>query len=233
MYWHPYERERDTDPTFGIIGAERLTALDIVKLELARAKGALEFLKAKVGNDRMRELLADEIRQSADRTAAWVRASDGAWRSGVLELVVPGPSAKAFHGFFMTMMKEDRQGELRAAHPDHFMNVPMGQRAEVIENVGEDDIPWFIHLEFTQDPARFPTTWDDSYPERLGALIRNMDGVLIGSAMHEMKDAEDGTHIRLTITLPQAAPEALLRGHLEHFAVEFSTWTRHARSQAS
>ena len=71
MYWHPYERERDADPTFGMIGTERLTALDIVKLELARAKGALEFLKAKVGNDRMRELLADEIRVSADRTAAW------------------------------------------------------------------------------------------------------------------------------------------------------------------
>lgn len=233
MYWHPYERERDTDPTFGIIGAERLSALDIVKLELARAKGALEFLKAKVGNDRMRALLADEIRQSADRTAEWVRASNGAWRSGVLELVVPGPSAKAFHGFFMAMMKEDRQSELRAAHPDHFMNVPLGQRAEVIENVGEDDIPWFIHLEFTQDAAKFSTSWDDSYPERLGAIIRNVDGVLIGSAMHEMKDAADGTHIRLTITLPQAAPEGLVRGHLEHFAVEFSTWTRHARSQAS
>ena len=51
--------------------------------------------------------------------------------------------------------------------------------------------------------------------------------------MHEMKDGEDGTHIRLTITLPQSAPENLVRGHLEHFAVEFSNWTRHARAQAA
>lgn len=229
MYWQPYEKERDSDTTFGLIGDDRLDAIDIVKLELARAKGALEFIKAKIGNERMRELLDDEVRLSADRTAEWARQSGGAWRSGVLELVVPGPSAKAFHGFFMTMMKENRQDELRAAHPDHFMNVPLPGRAEVIENVGEDDIPWFIHLEFTDDPAKFPTTWDDSYPERLGAIIRNVDGVLIGSAMHEMKDADDGTHIRLTITLPEAAPEALVRGHLEHFAVEFGTWTRHAR----
>ena len=71
---------------------------------------------------------------------------------------------------------------------------------------------------------------DDSYPERLGAIIRNLDDVIIGSAMHEMKDAADGTHIRLTITLPEAAPEPLVRGHLEHFAVEFGNWTRHARA---
>lgn len=230
MYWQPYERERDSDPTFALIGADRLTAADIAKLELTRAKGALAFLKVKIGNDGMRELLAKEIRQSADRTTAWVDASDTKWRSGVLELVVPGPSAKAFHGFFMHLMKDDMQMELRAAHPDHFMNVPLGPRAEVIENVGEDDIPWFIGLEFTQDGARFPTAWDDSYPERLGAIIRNLDDVIIGSAMHEMKDAEDGTHIRLTISLPQAAPEHLVRGHLEHFAVEFSNWTRHARA---
>lgn len=230
MYWQPYERERDGDTTVGIIGTDRLDALDIAKLELTRAKGALAFLKAKIENDGMRSLLADEVRESADRTKAWVDASGGDWRSGSLELIVPGPSAKAFHGFFMHLMRDDMQMELRAAHPDHFMNVPLGPRAEVIENVGEDDIPWFIGLEFTQDASRFPTTWDESYPERLGAIIRNVDGLVIGSAMHEMKDEADGTHILLTITLPSAAPERLVRGHLEHFAVEFSTWTRHARA---
>lgn len=40
-----------------------------------------------------------------------------------------------------------------------------------------------------------------------------------------------GATARLTITLPEATPESLIRGHLEHFAVEFSTWTRHARAQ--
>ena len=230
MYWQPYEQTRDTDPTFALIGEDRLDAAAIATLELTRAKGALAFLKAKIGNDGMRVLLADEMRQSADRTTGWVNASRGEWHSGALELVVPGPSAAAFHGFFMHLMRDDMQLELRAAHPDHFMNMPLGPRAEVIENVGEDDIPWFIGLEFTQDAARFPTTWDDSYPERLGAIIRNLDDVIIGSAMHEMKDAIDGTHIRLTITLPKAAPEQLVRGHLEHFAVEFGNWTRHARA---
>ena len=193
----------------------------------------MAFIKAKIGNDGMRELLSAEIRQTADQIAAWARLSDGAWQTGVLELVVPGPSAKAFHTFFMTMMKENRQDELRAGHPDHFMNIPLGPRAEVIENIGEDDLPWLINLEFTADPSKFPEPWDQSYPERLGAVIRNIDGVLIGSAMHELKDADDGTHIRLTIILPKAAPQRLVRGHLEHFAVEFGKWTRVARAHAN
>lgn len=231
MYWQPPDPPHDDDPTFALIGDERLDRVAIARLELARARGAPAFLKAKLGNERMRELLAGEVRQTADRTAAWAAASDGRWRTGVLELVVPGPSAKDFHAFFMGMMREDRQSELRAAHPDHFMNVPLGPRAEVIENVGEDDLPWFIHLEFTDDPARFPGEWNPDYPERLGAVIRNLDGVQIGSAMHEMRDAEDGTHIRLTISLPEASPPRLVRGHLEHFAVEFGNWTRAARAR--
>ena len=232
VFWQHDEAQRGDDTTYALIGGDRLDVGDIARLELARAKGALAFLKAKIGNDGMSKLLAEEVRQTADQTAAWAKASNGQWQVGVLELVVPGPSAKAFHGYFMSMMKEDRQVELRSGHPDHFMNVPLGPRAEVIENVGEDNLPWFIHLEFTADPAQFPVGWDDTYPERLGALIRNIDGVPIGSAMHEMKDAGDGTHIRLTIILPKAAPEHLVRGHLEHFAVEFGNWTRHARSHS-
>ena len=232
MFWQSPDTQHD-EPTFGLIGEERLTRADIDAFELVRAKGALAFLKAKIGNEGMRSLLADELRETTDRTTRWAEESNGAWQSGRLELVVPGPDAKTFHAFFMGMMANDRQAELRAAHPDHFMNMPLGPRAEVIENVGEDDLPWFIHLEFTADPAQFPGNWDDSYPERLGAIIRNMDNVMIGSAMHEMKDAADGTHIRLTINLPSAAPPALVRGHLEHFAVEFGNWTREARSASA
>lgn len=227
MFWSEPAR---ADDTIASIADDRLDSAALARLELARAKGALAYLKERVGNDRMRELLADDLRVTTDRTTAWARESDGRWQTGVLELVVPGPDAKTFHGWFMAMMRDDRQADLRAAHPDHFMNMPLGPRAEVIENLGEDDLPWFIHLEFTGDPARFPDAWNDDYPERLGAVIRNADGVDIGSAQHEMKDAEDGMHILLKIHLPAAAPARLVRGHLEHFAVEFTNWTRQART---
>ncbi len=206
----------------------------IREIELIRARRALAYLKAKIGNAGMHALLQDDLERTRARNRAWVEASDGRWRSGVVELIVPGPGAAAFHAFFMAMMKEDRQVELRAAHPEHFMNVPLGQHAEVIENVGQDDLPWFIRLDFTPPDATFPTAWDPAYPaeQRLGAIINDADGLRVGSAMHEMRDAGDALHLKLTIHLPEAAPDALVVGHLHHFSVEFRNWTRAAMEKA-
>ncbi len=139
------------------------------------------------GQDRQRRyarLLKDDIDQTQARNREWVETSGGQWKSGSLELVVPGPGAAAFHGYFMRMMKEDRQPELRAGHPEHFMNVPLGLHAEVIENVGQDDLPWFIRLDFTPPDTEFPAPWDPAYPaeHRLGAFINDADGLRIGSA---------------------------------------------------
>jgi hypothetical protein len=230
MFWNTNRQTDSTDPTYGIVNHERLEPADLDAEELSRAHGALAYLKAKIGNDGMCKLLADDLGETTRRTGAWAAESQG-WKSANLKLVVPGPGAAAFHGFFMEMMKQDRQLDLRAGHPDHFMNVPMGLKAEVIENVGEDNLPWFIELKFTNDEEQFPGEWDSAYPERLGALIFNTDGIQIGSAMHELRDTPEGTEISLTITLPEAAPDGLLDGHLRHFAVEFCNWTRMAREQ--
>lgn len=221
-------------PARAHIGDLALADADIRDIELARSRRALAYLKARIGNAGMRDLLADDLDRTRARNSAWVEASGGRWKSGTVELVVLGPGAADFHGFFMAMMKEDRQPELRAAHPEHFMNVPLGPHAEVIENVGQDDLPWFIRLAFTAPDAAFPTPWDPIYPaeHRLGAIINDADGRRIGSAIHEMRDAEDGLHIKLTIHLPEAAPDALITGHLHHFSVEFRNWTRAAMETA-
>lgn len=219
---------------FAHIGDHKLDDGDIREIELARSRRGLAYLKARIGNAGMRELLKEDLNHTQARNRSWVEASGGRWKSGVVELVVPGPGAAAFHAFFMTMMREDRQPELRAAHPEHFMNVPLGPHAEVIENVGQDDLPWFIRLDFTAPDAEFPTAWDPAYPaeHRLGAIINDADGLRIGSAIHEMRDAADGLHIKLTIHLPEAAPDAFVTGHLHHFSVEFRNWTRAAMEAA-
>lgn len=211
-----------------IVAGKTLSDAAICDIELSRARRALAYLKAKIGNAGMRALLKDDLEQTRARNRAWVEASNGLWKSGVVELVALGPRAAAFHAYFMTMMKDDRQTELRAAHPEHFMNVPLGPHAEVIENVGQDDLPWLIRLDFTPPDAGFPTAWDSAYPaeHRLGAIIKDADGLRIGSAIHEMRDADDGLHVKLTIHLPEAAPDALVAGHLHHFSVEFRNWTR-------
>lgn len=230
MFWNNDINAAQADPTYAVMKDRHMSPADLDAEELSRAHGALAYLKAKLGNDRMRELLADDVAKTSESSGNWAKESKG-WKSANFRLVVPGPGAAAFHGFFMQMMKEDRQLDLRAAHPDHFMNIPLGPKAEVIENIGEDRLPWHIKLEFTADQSRYPETWDDAYPERLGAVIFNTDGVQIGSAMHEMRDTPDGTEIKFTIILPEAAPDSLLDGHLRHFAVEFRNWTRMARER--
>lgn len=231
MYWKTHSGSLAPDATYGVLPNGRLDPAHLDAEELARSRGALAYLKAKIGNDAMRKLLVDDLAETTKRTADWAAASEG-YKSASLRLVVPGPDASTFHDYFMMMMKQDRQLDLRAGHPDHFMNVPLGAKAEVIENVGEDDLPWLIGLEFTGDEARFPGAWDADFPHRLGAVIYNADGVQIGSAMHELRDTGDGTELNMTISLPDAAPDALLDGHLRHFAVEWRNWARLAREGA-
>lgn len=117
---------------------------------------------------------------------------------------------------------------------DFSKNAHAWRRTEVIENVGQDDLPWLIRLDFTAPDVKFPTAWDPAYPaeHRLGAIINDGDGLRIGSAIHEMRDAEEGLHVKLTIHLPEAAPDRLVVGHLHHFSVEFRNWTRAAMKDA-
>lgn len=221
-------------PARVLIDAETLDNQAIRDIELDRARHALAYLKAKIGNDAMRELLKDDLYRTAERCRQWIDASGGEWKSGAMELIVPGPSAETFHAWFFQMMGQDRQPDLRASHPEHFLNRPLGAHAEVIENVGQDDLPWHIKLDFTPPDTEFPTEWDPDYPvsTRLGAIINDAEGRRIGSAIHEMRDADDGLHIKLTIHLPLAAPDELIIGHLHHFSVEFRNWTRMALNAA-
>ncbi len=131
--------------------------------KLTPSRGALAYLKAKIGNDAMRKLLADDLAETTKRTADWAAASEG-WKSAGLRLVVPGPDASTFHDYVMEMMKQDRQLDLRAGHPDHFMNVPLGPKAEVIENVNRYD---------------FGVSWQDELPG--GGFA---DGVEIPLVLH-------------------------------------------------
>lgn len=54
-------------------------------------------------------------------------------------------------------------------------------------------------------------------------------------SMRQLRDEDDGLHLQFTTILPQAAPPELLRGHLNHFAIEFRNWTRmaHAASRGT
>ncbi len=199
----------------------------ILNEELMRARHALEYLKKRIGNSRMRELLADDIAATTARVRGWLEASGGRWRTGVTELIVPGPSAATFHEWYEQAMVERREVVLRAGHPEHFVLNPGDGSVEVIENVGETDLPWRIFYRSLPDEA-YPIKWDPAYPVRFGAEIVDGDGLRVGYTMHQSRDAADGMHLHLRTLLPEAAPTLLVDRHLRHFAIEFTNWTRAA-----
>lgn len=215
------------------LDGERLTGDDILRLELVRSRRALAYLKQKLGRAAILELLREDLDASAAQVAGWARASAGRWATGVVTIELPGLPAGQFERWFMDMIRRDDEPTLRAAHPDHFLNHPRPDApAEVIENVGEDELPWHILLTFHGTETEFPTPWDHGFTHGFGVRITGRDGTPVGSAMHELRDGANGMIAKLTIHLPAAAPSHLVRGHLRHFSIEFRNWAEMAYTRS-
>ena len=215
-----------------LIGDERLDDQGIRNAELDRARHALAYLKGKLGNEAMRRLLHDDLQAMAARVRSWVEASRGLWQSGTLRLTVPGPSARAFQDWYVAAMTGGRESELRAGHPEHFISHPMPDLVEVVENVGETELPWRIFYRALPEDFAFPMAWDPAYALHYGMEIVDADGLLVGFSMRQSRDDGGELHLQFTTILPKAAPAALVRRHLDHFAIEFRNWT-HAALVAS
>ena len=211
-----------------VAGDERLDDRDIRNAELERARHALAYLKGKLGNDAMRRLLDDDLRAMAAQVRGWVEASGGAWQSGSVELLVPGPTAAAFQDWYVNAMAEGREAELRAGHPEHFVSHPLPGMAEVVENIGETAFPWRVFYRALPEEFAFPMAWNPAYALHYGMEIVDADGLRVGFSMRQSRDEADGLHLQFTTFLPTAAPQALVRRHLNHFAIEFRNWARAA-----
>lgn len=210
------------------LGQVQLSDDDIQRAELARARHALAYLKAKLGNEAMRSLLASDLARMQAQVGSWVEASGGAWQTGLVELTVPGPPAAAFHQWYTAMLAHDREATMRAGHPEHFVSHPRpGQATEVIENIGETALPWQVFYQLVPD-AELPAAWDPAYPVRFGMALLDASRRRVGYSMHQLRDAADGMHLQLRTFLPAAAPAGLVGRHLHHFAIEFRNWTHAA-----
>ncbi len=211
-----------------LLADARLTNEDILHAELERARHALAYLKGKIGNEAMRDLLADDLAEMTARVRGWVQEADGAWQTGSVELVLPGPSAAVFRAWYAAAMANQWEEQLRSGHPEHFINHPSADSIEVVENVGETELPWHIFYRSLPDDAVYPSPWDDRYAVHFGAEILDRDGLRVGFSMRELRDDVDGMHMKLTSHLPAAAPSGLLRRHLTHFSIEYRNWARFA-----
>ncbi len=123
---------------------------------------------------------------------------------------------------------------LRAGHPEHFVLNPGSDGIEVVENVGETDLPWRIFYRALPDDA-FPMRWDASYPVRFGAEIVDGDGLRVGYTMHQSRDAA-GRHApapahpaaRGRAAGPGRPPPAPLRNRVHQLDARWRGW-KHRR----
>lgn len=163
--------------TTATVEGARLTEHDIRSHELVRVRRALAYLKLKVGDDAMRRLLADDTAAMTATARGWVEASAGRWRSAEITLALPGPGAAAFRDWYPRGVAERRSAAMRAGHPEHYLNTPGPGGIEVIEPIGETDLPWRI-LYRTLDPTgELPAAWPPGFPVRFAAEIVDGDGV--------------------------------------------------------
>ena len=197
------------------LAGKPFTNQDIRDTELERARHALTYLKQKIGTEAMRELLQDDLAAMTDQVRGWVEASDGAWQTGSVDLIVPGPRAEVFHAWYTRAITNSRERELREGHPEHFVSHPRRHDIEVVENIGETELPWRIfYHSLPEKRARSRPCGTPDYPVRFGAEILDADGFRVGFTMHQSRDAEDGMHLKLTTFLPSAAPREIVERHL-------------------
>ncbi len=108
--------DRDVE-TVATMGGEQITHDDIRSRELVRARRALAYLKAKLGDASMRALVADDVASMMTVMRGWLEASEGRWRSGVVTMRMPGPGAEAFRDWYAAVVTTGRADAMRAGHP--------------------------------------------------------------------------------------------------------------------
>ncbi|MFF2956702.1 hypothetical protein ACFVVU_35825 [Kitasatospora sp. NPDC057965] len=200
---------------------------DIRAWELDRARNALALLKNRIGDESMRELLAEDLRAADGIMAPLPGASGGAWRSAVTELEIGGITAEEFLTWWQGRLASGDRTALLAANPEHYLAASADGVVEIIETIGSGPLRFFLTF---HDGVAIEDEGHETYPVRIGGTGRLTDATEICRVMHEFGDGPRGLRIRLTIQFPTSAPEHVFTGHQWHFACEFLNWLEAAHT---
>ncbi|MEU8512704.1 hypothetical protein AB0C76_14105 [Kitasatospora sp. NPDC048722] len=193
----------------------------VLAWELDRARAALHLLKQRLGDDRMRELLAPDTSAADNALTAWAHASEGRWRTAVTELAATGVDAAGFLTWWQGRLHAPDREALLTANPEHYLADSTGERVEIIETIGAGPARFFLRF---HDGVPISGPGHETFPVRIGGTGTLADGTEVLRVMHEFADTPDGLRIRLTVQFPEAAPAGLATGHQWHFACEFTNW---------
>ncbi|ATL32360.1 hypothetical protein [Streptomyces formicae] len=210
-----------------VIDGTEYTQDDIRRWELDRARAALALLKDRIGDEAMRELLAEDLRAADEIMAPLPDASGGAWRSAVTEMEIGGITAEEFLTWWQGRLASADRTALLAANPEHYLANSADGVVEIIETIGSGPLRFFLTF---HDGVAIEDEGHETYPVRIGGTGRLTDGTEICRVMHEFGDGPRGLRIRLTIQFPTSAPEHVFTGHQWHFACEFLNWLEAAHA---
>ncbi|MFE4513385.1 hypothetical protein ACFRMQ_04180 [Kitasatospora sp. NPDC056783] len=210
-----------------VIDGTEYTRDDIRQWELDRARNALTLLKNRIGDESMRELLAQDLRTADEIMAPLPDASGGAWKSAVTEMEIDGITAEEFLTWWQGRLASADRQALLAANPEHYLADSADGVVEIIETIGSGPLRFFLTF---HDGVAIEDEGHETYPVRIGGTGRLTDGTEICRVMHEFGDGPRGLRIHLTIQFPASAPEHVFTGHKWHFACEFLNWLEAAHT---
>lgn len=133
--------------TVRLVGEDTDATVD--GFELFSARRALGLLKAKLGRERLLELLADEIAAGTAFLRDNVERSTGRTSSGTTTLRARGITSAEFTGWLSRAFA--REDVMVAGHPEHYaIHAEPGRPVNIVETLGEYVCSFFMR------------PWDDS-----------------------------------------------------------------------
>jgi len=201
---------------------------DIDTFELLHARRALKRYRAHLGRQGRLDLVAADVAEGNAALRRYAQASEGRFTSGTTILRVRGIRAQQFLTWMNAAFSADEE-VLLSAEPEHFAMIGQEDGTfTVVENLGPYVCSfsmggWTPQLEPWAEVADelLPA---DTFPFKMSSDLILEDETVIGRALTQFGDTEDGLMAHLTISMPAEAPAEVLEHHLQHFSVEFKNW---------
>ncbi|WP_329064203.1 hypothetical protein [Amycolatopsis sp. NBC_01480] len=201
----------------------------IERFEVRAAQRALALLKAKLGRERLLDLLADEIAAGETYLRDHVARSAGEETTGTTTLHGHGITAGQFTDWLSQAF--GREDVLLAGHPEHYSIHAGGGRVNIVETLGDHVCSFYMREWDEATTPSEPAGPDATYGRRSRIVLQ--DGTIVGGITNTCTDVEGGFTASLSVTLPASCGPTAVEHHLEHFAVEFHNWILRAASESS
>lgn len=190
--------------------------------ELFSARRALGLLKGKLGRERLRELLRDEIAAGDAFLRTNVERSSGQETTGTTRLRAHGITAAQFTDWLARAF--GREDVMLAGHPEHYsIHAEPGITVNIVETLGEYVCSFFMREWDDSVVVKRPSNTSAKPAGRRSQMLLE-DGTVVGSIANAFDEEPDGFTATLSVTLPATCGPGVIQQHLEHFAVEFRTW---------